>query len=98
MADSQMEPLNVTRNWTKTEPKVRRNPFGVCTGPEPRRVLVQFRVTFRAAAQRIFRNVAQFGSAYRLGRWGHEFESLHSEKIIVNHRKGLLFIDGFTQG
>ena len=27
------------------------------------------------------RNVAQFGSAYRLGRWGQEFESLHSENF-----------------
>ena len=27
----------------------------------------------------LYRNVAQFGSAYRLGRWGQEFESLHSE-------------------
>ena len=30
-------------------------------------------------SQVFYRNVAQFGSAYRLGRWGQEFESLHSE-------------------
>ena len=37
-----------------------------------------------AVPQRIFRNVAQFGSAYRLGRWGHEFESLHSENNTMS--------------
>ena len=34
-----------------------------------------------------FRNVAQFGSAYRLGRWGQEFESLHSDILQILGRK-----------
>lgn len=29
---------------------------------------------------RLDRSVAQFGSAYRLGRWGRRFESCHSDR------------------